>query len=104
MVQIYYKVRLIKHKPLNFFIISFAAVEDEDPKDLYFINCVSLFFGYLGEGFNQLFYDYNGHTYWFSAGVSRLIKNNIIQEWVNFAIGFSLLLPILQTKSIAFLI
>jgi hypothetical protein len=45
--------------------------------------------GYLGNGFNQLFYDYNGHTYWLSAGINRLIKNNIIPEWVNFAIGYS---------------
>jgi hypothetical protein len=45
--------------------------------------------GYLGEGFNQLFYDYNGHTYWLSAGINRLIKNEIIPEWVNFAIGYS---------------
>jgi hypothetical protein len=45
--------------------------------------------GYLGEGFNQLFYDYNGHTYWLSAGINRLIKNKIIPEWVNFAIGYS---------------
>jgi hypothetical protein len=45
--------------------------------------------GYLGNGFNQLFYDYNGHTYWLSAGINRLIKNNIIPGWVNFAIGYS---------------
>jgi hypothetical protein len=45
--------------------------------------------GYLGEDFNQLFYDYNGHTYWLSAGINRLIKNKIIPEWVNFAIGYS---------------
>jgi len=45
--------------------------------------------GYLGEGFNQLFYDYNGHTYWFSTGINRLIKNDVIPEWVNFAIGYS---------------
>jgi len=45
--------------------------------------------GYLGEGFNQLFYDYNGHTYWLSAGINRLIKNKIIPEWVNVAIGYS---------------
>jgi hypothetical protein len=45
--------------------------------------------GYLGNGFNQLFYDYNGHTYWLSAGINRLIKNNIIPGWINFAIGYS---------------
>ena len=45
--------------------------------------------GYLGDGFNQLFYDYNGHTYWLSAGINRVIKNNKIPEWVNFAVGYS---------------
>jgi hypothetical protein len=45
--------------------------------------------GYLGSGFDQLFYDYNGHTYWLSAGINRVIKNNVIPEWVNFAIGYS---------------
>ena len=45
--------------------------------------------GYLGNGFNQLFYDYNGHTYWLSAGINQVIKNKIIPEWVNFAVGYS---------------
>jgi uncharacterized protein YfiM (DUF2279 family) len=45
--------------------------------------------GYLGDGFNQIFYDYNGHTYWLSTGINRVIKNNVIPEWVNFAIGYS---------------
>jgi hypothetical protein len=45
--------------------------------------------GYLGNGFNQLFYDYNGHTYWLSAGINRLIKNNFIPEWANIAMGYS---------------
>jgi hypothetical protein len=45
--------------------------------------------GYLGEGFNQLFYDYNGHTYWLSTGINRVIKNNLIPGWVNFAVGYS---------------
>ena len=45
--------------------------------------------GYLGNGFNQLFYDYNGHTYWLSTGINRVIKNKKIPEWVNFAIGYS---------------
>jgi len=45
--------------------------------------------GYLGNGFDQLFYDYNGHTYWLSFGINRLIKNDIIPDWVNFAVGYS---------------
>lgn len=45
--------------------------------------------GYLGKGFNELFYDYNGHTYWLSVGINRLIKNKIIPDWVNVAVGYS---------------
>ncbi len=45
--------------------------------------------GYLGNGFDEVFYDYNGHTYWFSTGINRLIKNDIIPDWVNFAVGYS---------------
>jgi len=45
--------------------------------------------GYLGDGFNEIFYDYNGHTYWFSAGINRVIKNDFIPGWVNFALGYS---------------
>jgi hypothetical protein len=45
--------------------------------------------GYLGNGFDELFYDYNGHTYWCSFGINRLIKNNLIPDWVNFAFGYS---------------
>jgi len=45
--------------------------------------------GYLGNGFDEVFYDYNGHTYWFSTGINRLIKNDIIPDWVNIAVGYS---------------
>lgn len=45
--------------------------------------------GYLGDGFDELFYDYNGHTYWFSTGINRLVKDTKIPDWVNFAIGYS---------------
>lgn len=45
--------------------------------------------GYLGFGINQLFYDYNGHTYWLSAGLNRLIPAKKIPDWINFAIGYS---------------
>jgi hypothetical protein len=45
--------------------------------------------GYLGEGFDQLFYDYNGHTYWLSAGFNRLFKDEKIPGWLNFALGYS---------------
>jgi hypothetical protein len=45
--------------------------------------------GYLGAGFNQVFYDYNGHTYWLSTGINSLIGNTIIPDWVNIAVGYS---------------
>jgi hypothetical protein len=44
--------------------------------------------GYLGKGFDQLFNDYNGHTYWLSTGINRVFKNKVIPEWLNFAIGY----------------
>jgi len=45
--------------------------------------------GYLGSNFDQLFYDYNGHTYWLSVGINRLITNQKIPDWLNVALGYS---------------
>ncbi len=45
--------------------------------------------GYLGDGFNEIFYDYNGHSYWLSIGINRIIKKNMIPDWVNLALGYS---------------
>ncbi len=45
--------------------------------------------GYLGTGFSQLLNDYNGHTYWLSAGIHRLVPNKNIPKWINFAVGYS---------------
>ncbi len=45
--------------------------------------------GFLGYGFNQIIYDYNGHTYWLSAGINRLIPVKKIPDWLNLAIGYS---------------
>lgn len=45
---------------------------------------------YLGD--NQLqsfFYDYNGHTYWLSANLNRIIPHNKIPNWLNIAVGYS---------------
>jgi len=44
--------------------------------------------GYLGEGFNQFMYDYNGHTNWLSVGVNRIIRNEKIPDWINVAVGY----------------
>ncbi len=45
--------------------------------------------GYLGSNIDQLFYDYNGHTYWLSIGINRLIPNPKIPDWLNLAFGYS---------------
>jgi hypothetical protein len=45
--------------------------------------------GYLGSGFDQLLYDYNGHTYWLSAGLNHVIPNQKIPGWLNIAFGYS---------------
>jgi hypothetical protein len=44
--------------------------------------------GYLGTGFNQLFNDYNGHTYWLSYGLKDLIPAAPIPRWLNVAVGY----------------
>lgn len=46
--------------------------------------------GYLGK--NQLqsfFYDYNGHTYWLSLNLNKLVKHKCIPNWLNLAAGYS---------------
>ena len=46
--------------------------------------------GYLGEtSLNRLLKDYNGHTYWLSLNVNRIIQNNHIPAWLNIAVGYS---------------
>jgi len=44
--------------------------------------------GYLGTGFNQVFYDYNGHTYWLSFGLHHFSKNKKVPQWLNLALGY----------------
>jgi hypothetical protein len=45
--------------------------------------------GYLGNGFDELFYDYNGHTYWLSLGLNKIIPKKQIPDWINIAFGYS---------------
>lgn len=46
--------------------------------------------GYLGRGFDQLFNEYNGHTYWLSVGLKRLAPRwNALPDWLNIAAGYS---------------
>lgn len=45
--------------------------------------------GYLGTTFaGQLFNDYNGHTYWLSIGLNKLIPSERIPDWLNVAVGY----------------
>lgn len=45
--------------------------------------------GYLGDGLNELFYDYNGHTYWLTLGLKRVVPLEVIPEWIDLAVGYS---------------
>jgi hypothetical protein len=44
----------------------------------------------LGENtLEQLFLDYNSHTYWLSANISSIVKNRSVPRWLNLAVGYS---------------
>jgi hypothetical protein len=46
--------------------------------------------GYLGKNFLQsIFYDYNGHTYWLSTNINRVILKDKIPSWIAIAAGYS---------------
>lgn len=46
--------------------------------------------GLLGKtSMERFFYDYNGHTYWFSMPVNRLLLQNKFPNWLNVAFGYS---------------
>jgi len=45
--------------------------------------------GYLGTGIDQLFNDYNGHTYWLSTGLNHLVPRRVLPDWLNIAVGYS---------------
>jgi len=46
--------------------------------------------GYYGHTtLNRLLKDYNGHTYWFSMPLNRIISNEQIPDWLNIAFGYS---------------
>lgn len=45
---------------------------------------------HLGKGgFHSVFRDYNAHTYWLSANLSRMIPEAGIPDWLNLAFGYS---------------
>ncbi|NQY66401.1 MAG: DUF2279 domain-containing protein [Flavobacteriales bacterium] len=37
----------------------------------------------------RFFYDYNAHSYWLSANVSKITKSKKIPSWLNVALGYS---------------
>ena len=44
----------------------------------------------LGDSFlEQMFKDYNGHTYWLSANLDAFFKEANLPKWLNIAIGYS---------------
>ncbi len=46
--------------------------------------------GYLGDNFlESLFYDYNGHTYWLSVPINRLVFREKLPDWLCFSVGYS---------------
>jgi hypothetical protein len=46
--------------------------------------------GYLGNNFMEsLWYDYNGHNYWFSINANKIIPSPHIPAWLNLALGYS---------------
>jgi hypothetical protein len=45
--------------------------------------------GYLGTTrLNRLLKDYNGHTYWLSFPVNKVLTGSIIPSWLNIALGY----------------
>ena len=45
--------------------------------------------GYLGKTtLNRLLKDYNGHTYWLSIPVNKIIQQKKIPSWLNVAVGY----------------
>ena len=45
--------------------------------------------GYLGKNsLDRLLSDYNGHTYWLSMPIDKLLDNQIIPKWLNIAVGY----------------
>lgn len=46
--------------------------------------------GYLGDGhLDRFFYDYNGHNFWLSMPVNRIIPINGIPDWLCLSAGYS---------------
>jgi hypothetical protein len=45
--------------------------------------------GYLGvTKLDRLLKDYNGHTYWFSMPINKIVRNSKMPKWLNIAVGY----------------
>lgn len=45
---------------------------------------------YLGTNFiESIFYDYNGHTYWLSASIHKMLNLKQVPKWISFTAGYS---------------
>lgn len=45
--------------------------------------------GYLGETtFSRMLEDYNGHTYWLSFPVGKIVRRSALPDWLNIAVGY----------------
>jgi hypothetical protein len=46
--------------------------------------------GYLGTNtFDRIFKDYNGHTYWLSIPINKILPNEFTPDWLSVAVGYS---------------
>ena len=46
--------------------------------------------GMLGDSYlESLLYDYNGHTYWLSAGIHEITLQHKLPNWLNLSVGYS---------------
>lgn len=46
--------------------------------------------GYYGETtLNRMLKDYNGHTYWFSFPINKIVQNKRVPDWINMSVGYS---------------
>jgi len=46
--------------------------------------------GFLGNNtIESYFLDYNGHTYWLSININKIIPKSKLPDWINFAAGYS---------------
>ncbi len=78
----------------SLFLISQELIFDQQVIDFKFSfqrsTYASLANGMLGDNtLESLFYDYNGHSYWLSTNLNRIVPISNIPSWLNLAAGYS---------------